>query len=118
MDKIIIKNIKVYGYHGVLKEETKLGQNFYIDIVAYKDLKKAGELDDLNESVSYADIYEVVEKIAKDEIFKLIEALGERIAGELLRLFPITQVDVQIRKPGAPIDGNFDWVGIEISRKK
>ena len=32
MDKIKIKNLQLYGYHGVSKEEQSLGQNFEIDV--------------------------------------------------------------------------------------
>ena len=32
MDKIILSNLGFYGYHGVLEEEKKLGQKFFIDV--------------------------------------------------------------------------------------
>lgn len=32
MDKILLKDIKLYGYHGVLEKEREIGQYFYIDI--------------------------------------------------------------------------------------
>ena len=118
MDKIIIKNIKAYGYHGVLPEEGILGQNFYADIILYKSLQKAGLNDELKESISYVDIYNDVEDIIKNKRFKLIETLGETIAHTLLVKYDIEKVEVEIRKPGAPINGVFDYVGINISREK
>ncbi|WP_424505023.1 dihydroneopterin aldolase, partial [Psychrilyobacter sp.] len=45
MDKIIVKNIKAYGYHGALTEENILGQNFYADVVLHKSLQRAGLTD-------------------------------------------------------------------------
>ena len=53
MDKIIIKNIKAYGYHGALTEENILGQNFYADVILHRSLQKAGLTDDLKNSISY-----------------------------------------------------------------
>lgn len=117
MDKIIVKNIKAYGYHGALTEENILGQNFYADITLYKSLKKAGETDELDESISYVDVYYDVEDIIKNKKFKLIEALAEKIAQTLLEKYSIKKVKVKIRKPGAPINGNFDYVGVEITRE-
>jgi len=117
MDKIIINNIKAFGYHGAIAEENILGQNFYADIILYKSLKKAGLTDNLDESISYVDVYYDVENIIKNKKFKLIEALGEDIARELLKKYDIEKVRVKIKKPSAPIDGNFDFVGISISRK-
>jgi len=117
LDKIIVKNIKAYGYHGALTEENILGQNFYVDVILYKDLQKAGLTDDLNKSISYVDVYYDVEDIIKNKRFKLIEALAEMIAHTLLVKYSIKKVKVKIRKPGAPINGNFDYVGVEITRE-
>lgn len=117
MDKIIVKNIKAYGYHGALTEENILGQNFYADVILYKDLQKAGLTDDLNKSISYVDVYYDVEDIIKNKRFKLIEALAEMVAHTLLVKYSIKKVKVKIRKPGAPINGNFDYVGVEITRE-
>ena len=41
MDKIIIKGIEVFAYHGALSEENSLGQRFTIDITMKKDIRKA-----------------------------------------------------------------------------
>jgi dihydroneopterin aldolase len=117
MDKIVIKNIKAYGYHGALTEENVLGQNFYADITLYKSLQKAGLTDNLNESISYVDVYYDVEDIIKNKRFKLIETLAETIAHTLLTKYSIKKVDVDIRKPGAPINGSFDYVGVGITRE-
>ena len=117
MDKIIVKNIKAYGYHGALTEENILGQNFYADVMLYKSLQRAGLTDDLNKSISYVDVYYDVEDIIKNKKFKLIEALAEMIAHTLLVKYNIKKVKVKIRKPGAPINGNFDYVGVEITRE-
>jgi len=117
VDKIIVKNIKAYGYHGALTEENVLGQNFYADITLYKSLKKAGETDELDKSISYVDVYYDVEDIIKNKKFKLIEALAEKIAQTLLEKYSIKKVKVKIKKPGAPINGNFDYVGVEITRE-
>jgi dihydroneopterin aldolase len=118
MDKIIIKNMAFYGYHGVLSEENTLGQKFFIDIEIIKSLKEAGLTDDLTKSVSYADVYERTENIARGKKFKLIEALAEAIAQDILENFDIEGIKIRIKKPEAPIPGHFDYVGVEIERKK
>ncbi len=117
MDKIILKNIKIYAYHGAIAEENKLGQNFYIDLELFLSLKEAGETDELEKSVSYADIYQDLEKIVKIENYKLIEKVAEKIATSILQKYKkIKNVRVQVRKPQAPINGSFDYVGVEIYR--
>lgn len=117
MDKIIMNNMVFYGYHGVLQEEKLLGQKFYIDAELYLDLKEAGKSDDLNHTASYALVYETIEKIATKERFDLLERLGHRICGEILLGFErVETIKLMIKKPSAPVAGNFDYFGVEIKR--
>ncbi len=118
MDKIAIKGIKIYGYHGVMEEEKRLGQNFIVDLKMYRDLKKSGITDSLENTESYAEVYEKVKHIIKREKYDLIEALAENIADEILSKFEIDKIKVRVKKPNAPIYGNFKYVGVEIKRKK
>lgn len=41
MDKIILKNMQFYGFHGLFPEENKLGQRFQVDVELFTDLKKS-----------------------------------------------------------------------------
>lgn len=119
MDKIIMENMAFYGYHGVLEEEKKLGQKFFIDAHLFLSLKKAGETDDLTYSVSYAEVYESIKKIVEEERYNLLEALGERISNEILLSYSmIEKVFVRIKKPEAPVAGIFDYFGLEIERER
>lgn len=119
MDKILLNNLGFYGYHGVLKEEGVLGQKFFIDMELYVDTKEAGLTDDMNKSVSYADVYEVVKEITEKRSFNLIEALAENIAKEVLEKFNlINEVMVRVKKPEAPVNGIYDYFGVEIRRSR
>ena len=118
-DKIIMSEMAFFGYHGVLEEEKKLGQKFYISLELLTDLAVAGKTDLLEGTISYADVYYELKKIVEDERFDLIEALGERIADVLLEKFSaLNSIKVQVRKPEAPIPGIFGWMGIEIVRAR
>ncbi|MBM7614944.1 dihydroneopterin aldolase [Alkaliphilus hydrothermalis] len=118
MDKIIMKNLGFYGYHGVLPEETKLGQKFFIDVELYTDLKTAGLSDDVADTVNYADVYDIIKNITENMKFKLIEALGENIASSILQGFPqVKEIVITIKKPEAPVRGIYDHFGVEIRRR-
>ncbi|AZR73419.1 dihydroneopterin aldolase [Anoxybacter fermentans] len=117
MDKIILNNLAFYGYHGALTEENIIGQKFFIDLELYCDVKVAGETDDLSYSVNYAQVYEIVKKICEGDPYKLIEALAENIAKKILKEFPVVkEVMVRVKKPEAPVNGIFDYFGVEIRR--
>ncbi|AOY76314.1 dihydroneopterin aldolase [Clostridium formicaceticum] len=118
MDKILLKNLGFYGYHGVLPEENVLGQKFFLDIELYVDLKTAGISDNVEDTVNYAEVYNIAKDIVENKRFQLIEALGESIASTVLGQFPVVkEIVITIRKPEAPVRGIYDYFGVEIRRR-
>lgn len=119
MDKIIMKNLAFYGYHGVMEEEKTLGQKFFIDIELHAELSKAGKSDDVEDTIHYGEVYEVIKNRVEEWRFKLIEALAENIAQAVLDKFlSVQEIHVTVRKPEAPVPGLFDYVGVEIRRSR
>ncbi|EAF2830358.1 dihydroneopterin aldolase [Listeria monocytogenes] len=119
MDKIYLNELVFYGYHGVLAEETKLGQTFRVSLILSLSTKKAGISDSVDDTVSYAEVYETVKEIVEGTPFKLIEALAEKIATEVLTGYPLLEeVTVKLIKPNPPIPGHYDSVAVEIERKR
>ena len=86
MDKIFIKNLELYAYHGVNPEEKENGQRFFLDITAAADLREAGLSDDLSRTVSYAKIIKTASAVFCAEKNDLIERAAERVADALLTL--------------------------------
>lgn len=119
MDKIIMKGMRFFGRHGVLPQEKELGQVFVVDLELSLDLGEAGEKDDLSLSVSYAEVFGLVEEVVTGEPFDLIEAVAHRIAGRVLDSFPpVERVTVTVKKPSAPVQGQFDHMAVEIFRER
>lgn len=118
-DKITISRIGVFAYHGVYAEEERLGQRFFISIECWLDLSGAGRQDDLEQSVSYAEIAARVQEIAVGQRFRIIEALGEAIAQDLLHGFPrIDEVSVTVEKPGAAVAALLENIAVTITRAR
>ena len=113
-----MKEMSFFGYHGVLSQERDLGQTFLVDVELSLDLRSAGESDDPEMTVSYADVYEVVRRVVTGRPCYLIEAVAERIADRLLNSFLLREVLVRVKKPGAPVPGHFDYMGVEIKRSR
>lgn len=119
MDKIIIKNIAFYGYHGVLPEERKLGQRFFADLTLFIDLEKAAKLDSINETVDYAEAFKTIEEEGEKNQFKLIETLAEKIIKALFTKYKkVIKILLRIKKLSAPIPGQFDYVAVEMERER
>ncbi|GBF88339.1 dihydroneopterin aldolase [Raphidocelis subcapitata] len=127
MDAIHLRGLMFHGYHGVLPEETRLGQKFLVDATLYcgrGGLLTAGCSDDLANSVNYAAVYEDISKarglfVMEGEPFKLLEAAAhaicERVLAEQQR---VAAVRVHVRKPHVALRGPLDSVGVEILRSR
>ena len=117
-DKVLMRGLAFYGYHGVLAEETKLGQRFIIDIEMAVDTRAAGKTDDLTKTVNYVAVHADVKKIVEGPPVKLIETVAERIAEKILGGYAVDAVRVRVKKPDVPIPATLEYVGVEIVRKR
>lgn len=118
-DRISIRRIGVFAYHGIYEEEGRLGQRFYISVDAHLDLRPAGRADDLEKSVSYADIAARVQEIAVGQRYQIIEALAEAVADDLLRAFPLIEdISITVEKPAAAVAAILDSISVTIHRRQ
>lgn len=119
MDKIIVKSLKLFCYHGVNPEEKEDGQNFIFDIEAGVDLTTPCMTDNVDDTVSYAKIIKTVRRVAQSEKNDLLERVAQRIADELFSEFcKINSLVITVKKPEAPIKADFDYVAVTIERSR
>jgi len=117
-DRIILRNIRLEGRHGVHEYELETPQPFEVDIELLLNLQPAGIDDDLAKTIDYGRIYDVVRQIVESTSFHLLEALAEAISHEILAEFPAVEVGVRIRKPAVQLGGPLDYAGVEIWRRR
>ncbi len=116
-DQIKIQNLEVFGNHGVFQEETTLGQKFLLNAVLYTDIRKAGETDELSDSIHYGEVCHYMTEFMKNHTYKLIEAATEHLAEALLLDIPkLLAVDLEVKKPWAPIGLPLETVSVNIHR--
>jgi len=115
-DRIELHDMVFQGRHGVHEHELRAEQPFHVDLELQLDLQGAGTDDDLARTIDYAAVYDLVRGIVESTSFRLIEALAEAIAHEVLAGFPVDQVVVRVRKPGVALGGQLAWAGVEIRR--
>jgi FolB domain-containing protein len=101
MDKICIRDLKVKTIIGTLPEERETAQKLRINIELDLHLKPAGESDDLNDTVNYAEIEDRVIEMAGKSKFYLIERFAEEVAAICLSYKKIMRAVVTIDKPKA-----------------
>jgi len=118
MDKIYIKDLEIYGFHGVNQQEKDMGQRFIISLELFFSLQAPGESDNLNETVNYAQVCVDIEEEFKKEKYDLIEKAAEKLAKFVLMNYKLVdRVKVKIKKPWAPIGKPLDHVAVEIDRR-
>lgn len=115
-DRIELRGLTVYGYHGVFDSEKTQGQDFVIDVVLHTDLVRAGASDDLADTIDYGSLADEVAGIVQAERFDLIEALASAIAEHCLTKAPC--VEVTVHKPQAPIARDFSDVAVHLERTR
>ena len=119
MDKIIIKGLKIFAYHGVNVEEKENGQYFIIDAILYTPLNKAGLTDKLEDTISYSKAAKLINRVVQSQKHDLLETVVNKVAGCLFEGFrDIQEVTVKLSKPDAPISLDFEYMAVEIHRKR
>jgi dihydroneopterin aldolase len=119
LDKITIKNLKLFAYHGVNPEEKENGQNFVLDIDYYVNIAKACHSDDINDTVSYAKVVKLVKAVFTQQKYDLIERAAQVVADAILENFEeIFKVEITLKKPEAPVKADFEYMAVNIVRER
>ena len=105
--------MKFYAFHGVLPQENLVGAFYYLDLKLKTDFSRAAETDELEGTVSYADIFTVV----KEEMnipSKLLEHICRRIVSRIFQDFPtIEAIDIRLSKENPPMGACAKNIGVE-----
>lgn len=113
MFEIRIEGLRVYAHHGVFEFEKALGQEFILDATLSVE---SGLNDNLDESVSYAAVAEILVQNAKANPVNLLETLAHRLHSRVMEISPrILHATVTVHKPNAPIELEFNDVSVSYS---
>ena len=118
MGQIKVENIRVYAFHGCLKEETKIGSDYLVDVEVNADLKTSAQSDELADTVDYV----FLNKVVRDEMAipsKLLETVAQRIINRFFsESSRITKAKVSVSKINPPIGGDVEKVTVKLSQKR
>ncbi|MEO5806590.1 dihydroneopterin aldolase [Devosia sp.] len=118
-DRIILKDLGFYGYHGLMSEEKSLGQRFFIDLKCGVDLSAPGNTDHISQTVSYAAIYDTVKFAFENKRMHLIEAVAQNIVDAVFTAYvEVNWIKIRVRKPEAPIAMVRGEAAIELHRHR
>jgi dihydroneopterin aldolase len=111
---VFLKDAKFYAYHGVGEQERVVGNYFIVNIRLGVDFTKAAEEDDLEGSISYADVYNKINVEMKQSSL-LLEHVANRIVERLLKDYPqLLSIDLELEKLNPPMGADIRSAGVEI----
>ena len=114
MDKVFINNLVARGIIGINDWERVKPQEIRINIILHGDLSKAGDTDDIEDSINYRTVAKQAQLLAENCQRQTVEALASDIADYCLKVKGVQKVQVRVEKPGAVRFA--ESVGVEIER--
>ena len=118
MGIIKLENIRVFSYHGCLKEETKIGSDYLVDLEVKADLQESAKSDLLSDTVDYV----FLNKIVREEMLKpshLLETVAKRILIRILNEdHSVKKATVRVSKLNPPIGGDVEKVTIKMTESR
>ena len=108
---IRLKNIVLFGYHGVSAAEREVGTRIEVDV----DLRTTVDpRDALASTVDYSAVFRTVEAVVTGHRFQLLESLATAIRAALFAAYSADDIAVRVRKPNVPFPGGISYVEIEV----
>ncbi|MDR1992336.1 MAG: 2-amino-4-hydroxy-6-hydroxymethyldihydropteridine diphosphokinase [Nitrososphaerota archaeon] len=119
MDKILVVGVKAWGKHGVLGFEKEYAQAFTVDVEIGADISKSCLSDDLEDTINYAGVYDIIRSVIEAQSFALVERLSYVIIEKIFAFDSrIQRIKIRIIKNKAPLEGQIDGVGVEIEKNR
>lgn len=115
-DRIIVSGIVCAVTIGVEDWERERKQPCTVSLKLYCDLRAAGRSDDLSDAIDYAALIDQVSQLAETRAFHLLERLAEEVSALVLQNYPVTRVEVTVRKMQPPIARPVERVAVRIRR--
>lgn len=114
MSQIALEGIEFFSYHGCMKEEELTGTNFRLHLYLETPTDEAELSDDLNHTVNYFDVYQLVKK-EMEKRSKLLEHVGRRVIDSILSNYhTVSSVKIKIEKLNPPLGGKMESVSLTL----
>ncbi|MEL7147918.1 MAG: dihydroneopterin aldolase [Bacteroidota bacterium] len=105
MGTIILEGMEFYAYHGVYKEEQKIGNRYEVTLSVQTDFSDGAASDNISGTIDYGGLYQIVSAVMLHPT-KLLERLGQQIIDEIRQRYPYAgKVEVKVSKHNPPIGG-------------
>ncbi len=119
MDSIFVRGIKFTGPHGWTESERNAGSSFVVDVMIATDLSRAGNSDDIQDTIDWRKIADAVVETGTMRSFKLVERLASEIVDKIVALCPASaEVEARVEKTSAVLRGEAHGAMVTVRRVK
>ena len=111
---IFINGLRLYAFHGVLPQERQVGGEFIVDLRVHYNIYKAMETDRVEDTISYADLCDIVKR-EMAQPSALLEHVAGRIAKTVIQTYPtVESVWLRLTKVNPPMGADCSGAGVEL----
>jgi len=112
---IELKGMRFHAFHGCLESEKKYGGEYLVDFKCSYDISKAALTDNLDDTLNYADIYEIVSE-QMSQPSNLLENVAAKILNAIKGAFPqLSDMEIKVSKLDPPVGGPTQSASVTIS---
>lgn len=111
---IILEDVRFHAYHGVMPQERNVGADFLVSLRMGYDLSKAMASDKVEDTLNYAEVYQLVRQ-EMEQPSALLEHVAGRVVNVLVERFPmLTSIDLRLVKQNPPMGADCKGAGVEL----
>jgi dihydroneopterin aldolase len=119
MTTLVLSRIVFEGRHGATEVERRSLRTFEVDVEIDAPVDKACSSDNLDDTVDYRDVAQIIVGLGTAEPHHLLESLAARMLDSLAARFPTAGFRIELRKlnpPGCP--GQPAYAAVRLSRAR
>lgn len=110
-----LKDIHLYAHHGVMPQEREIGAWFIVDISLDMNDSTCSYSDNMESTVSYADVYEII-KAEMEKPSNLLEHVCRRISDSIYKAFDqVERIEITLYKETPPMGGDRLKAGVTLN---
>lgn len=117
-DRIVLRGLRVRGFHGVLPAERRDGQEFVVDAVLFMDTRASASSDDLADTVDYGELAKALRDVIAGDPVDLLETLAARLADSCMTDHRVVAAEITVHKPQAQIGLDFQDIAVTVRRER
>lgn len=111
---IELQDVRFHAFHGVMPQEGRVGADFLVSVRVGIALEKAMQSDDVEDTLNYAELYQLVQREMAVPS-KLLEHVAGRIVKAIGKDFPdVTSIDLKLTKLNPPMGADCAGASVEI----